>query len=68
MRSVLCPGYFERDVLEIIELKGTQFCPYYCLLCGQQVIPVAKERKWEPHPHTVHKPKCPQSAVMMMHR
>ncbi len=54
MRSVPCPGYFERDVQEIIELQGVDFCHYYCALCGQKVIPVAKESgKWVPHDHTV---------------
>jgi hypothetical protein len=54
MRSVLCPGYFERDDQEIIELQGLEFCNYYCALCGQKVMPVAKENgKWVPHDHTV---------------
>jgi hypothetical protein len=55
MRSVLCPGYFERDVQEIIELQGVDFCHYYCALCGQKAIPAKKDEngRWIPHSHTV---------------
>ena len=47
MRSVPCPGYFERDDQEIIELQGVEFCHYYCALCGQKAIPIKKENgRW----------------------
>jgi hypothetical protein len=44
--TTLCPGYFERDVQEIIEANGANYCPYYCALCGQRVIPVNKDGGW----------------------
>ena len=47
----LCPGYFERDVQEIIERKGAKFCKYYCALCGRTVEPVNKDGGWMPQNH-----------------
>ena len=42
MRQELCPGYFERDVQEVIDKNGPKFTRYFCALCGQQVRPVNK--------------------------
>jgi hypothetical protein len=39
----LCPGYFEREVQEIIEREGCKFCKYFCALCGRPVEPRKKE-------------------------
>lgn len=47
----LCPGYFERDVQEIIEAKGPNFTSYYCALCGRQVRPINKDGGWIPANH-----------------
>jgi hypothetical protein len=55
-----CPGYFERDVQEIIEKNGPAFGEFYCALCGQQVIPVNKDGGWIPRYHRVaSQEKCP---------
>jgi hypothetical protein len=35
----LCPGYFERDVQEIIERVGVESGKYFCALCGRPVKP-----------------------------
>ena len=47
----LCPGYFERDLQEIIDKNGPTFCDYYCALCGQRVMPVNKDGGWIPKNH-----------------
>jgi len=51
MRSILCPGYFNRDVQEIIDSNGVEFCAYYCAICGRQVKPVFKDGGWIPRRH-----------------
>lgn len=53
MKTDQCPGYYERDVQEIIESNGPKFCPYYCALCGQQVVPMFKDGGWLPRYHEV---------------
>jgi hypothetical protein len=50
-RMPLCPGYFERDVQEIIEQHEVDFCKFYCALCGQSVIPKRKDGGWVPQNH-----------------
>jgi hypothetical protein len=50
----LCPGYFERDVQEIIERKGATFCKYFCALCGSPVEPARKDCGWVPKNHAPH--------------
>jgi hypothetical protein len=47
----ICPGYFERDVQEIIERKGVKFCKYFCALCGSPVEPMKKDGGWVPRTH-----------------
>jgi hypothetical protein len=47
----LCPGFFERDVQEIIERKGVKFCKYFCALCGSPVEPIKKDGGWVPRNH-----------------
>jgi hypothetical protein len=49
--TALCPGYFERDVQQIIEKNGINFCKYYCALCGCQVVPARKDGGWVPKSH-----------------
>jgi hypothetical protein len=51
MRNKLCPGYFNRDVQEIIGKNGVEFCAYYCAFCGLQVKPVFKDGGWIPTRH-----------------
>ena len=51
-RQELCPGYFERDVQEIIQANGPNYTPYFCALCGQQVRPINKDGGWIPANHT----------------
>ena len=58
MRQELCPGYFEREVLEVIVKNGPTFTWYFCALCGQQVRPVNKDGGWVPSNH----PAYPQIA------
>ncbi|NYF91569.1 hypothetical protein HDF08_003688 [Edaphobacter lichenicola] len=53
MRETLCPGYFNRDVQEIIDKNGVEFCAYYCALCGHQVKPVFKDGGWIPRRHDI---------------
>jgi hypothetical protein len=50
-RQELCPGYFERDVQEIIEARGPDSTSYFCALCGQQAKPVYKDGGWIPKNH-----------------
>ena len=52
MRHELCPGYFERDVQEIIEAKGPKFTAYFCALCGQQVKAINPDGGWVPVNHS----------------
>ena len=52
MRQELCPGYFERDVQEVIEKNGPKFTRYFCAFCGQQVRPVNKDGGWVPVNHS----------------
>jgi hypothetical protein len=52
MKNVpLCPGYFERDVQEVIEKTGPKAADFFCSLCGQQVRPVNKDGGWIPKNH-----------------
>jgi hypothetical protein len=50
-----CPGYFERDVQEIIDAKGPIFTAFFCALCGQQVMPVNKDGGWAPTNHSAYR-------------
>jgi hypothetical protein len=49
-----CPGYFDRDVQEIIQKNGPDFCDFYCALCDQRVKPINKDGGWAPKLHRVH--------------
>lgn len=50
----LCPGYFERDVQEIIGAKGPDSTQYFCAICGKQVRPVFKDGGWNPLNHSAY--------------
>ena len=52
MRQELCPGYFEREVQEVIEKNGPNFTRFFCAVCGQQVRPVNKDGGWAPVNHS----------------
>ncbi len=54
MRQELCPGYFEREVQEVIEKNGPNFTRYFCALCGQQVRPVNKDGGGSPSHHAAY--------------
>ena len=47
----LCPGYFEREVQEIIERMGPTAGKYFCALCGRPVAPRKKDGEWVPKNH-----------------
>jgi hypothetical protein len=68
MRNTLCPGYFNRDVQEIIDKNGIEFCAYYCALCGRQVKPVFKDGGWIPRRHDTLNDQYAERVVQPMSR